>query len=214
MMFWMNSKTFQDDFLSNERDKDILNAQYVLVSTRIRKGDGKYKNIIAASTTLYPNNSALMKLTEDDIRTEYFDQLDENRGLLATLILGSIEKKYNIIFLCTKNESKLKYLKYLSEYVFMEFDYPIYDYKKYSYNKIGIIEIDKDEIIQKCKKILKQIKKERNEELESTKMGRMKLANEFKSLSKKEMKKELMKRDLYIDNMSKKEMVEMFELFI
>ena len=213
-MFWMNSKTFQDDFLSNERDKDILNAQYVLVSTRIRKGDGKYKNIIAASTTLYPNNSALMKLTEDDIRTEYFDQLDENRGLLATLILGSIEKKYNIIFLCTKNESKLKYLKYLSEYVFMEFDYPIYDYKKYSYNKIGIIEIDKDEIIQKCKKILKQIKKERNEELESTKMGRMKLANEFKSLSKKEMKKELMKRDLYIDNMSKKEMVEMFELFI
>jgi hypothetical protein len=214
MMFWMNSKTFQDDFLSNERDKDILNAQYVLVSTRIRKGDGKYKNIIAASTTLYPNNSALMKLTEDDIRTEYFEQLDENRGLLATLILGSIEKKYNIIFLCTKNESKLKYLKYLSEYVFMEFDYPIYDYKKYSYNKIGIIEIDKAEIIQKCKKILKQIKKERNEELESTKMGRMKLANEFKSLSKKEMKKELMKRDLYIDNMSKKEMVEMFELFI
>ena len=78
----------------------------------------------------------------------------------------------------------------------------------------NIIEIDKDEIIQKCKKILKQIKKERNEELESTKMGRMKLANEFKSLSKKEMKKELMKRDLYIDNMSKKEMVEMFELFI
>lgn len=214
MMFWMNTKTFQDDFLSNERDKDILNAQYVLVSTRIRKGDGKYKNIIAASTTLYPNNSALMKLTEDDIRTEYFEQLDENRGLLATLILGSIEKKYNIIFLCTKNESKLKYLKYLSEYVFMEFDYPIYDYKKYSYNKIGIIEIDKNKIIQKCNKILKQLKKERSKELESTKSGRMKLAQEFKSLSKKEMKKELMKRDLYIDDMSKKEMVEMFELFI
>ncbi len=214
MMFWMNSKTFQDDFLSNERDKDILNAQYVLVSTRIRKGDGKYKNIIAASTTLYPNNSALMKLTEDDIRSEYFEQLDENRGLLATLILGSIEKKYNIIFLCTKNESKLKYLKYLSEYVFMEFDYPIYDYKKYSYNKIGIIEIDKNKIIQKCNKILKQLKKERSKELESTKSGRMKLAQEFKSLSKKEMKKELMKRDLYIDDMSKKEMVEMFELFI
>ena len=214
MMFWMNSKTFQDDFLSNERDKDILNAQYVLVSTRIRKGDGKYKNIIAASTTLYPNNSALMKLTEADIRSEYFEQLDENRGLLATLILGSIEKKYNIIFLCTKNESKLKYLKYLSEYVFMEFDYPIYDYKKYSYNKIGIIEIDKNKIIQKCNKILKQLKKERSKELESTKSGRMKLAQEFKSLSKKEMKKELMKRDLYIDDMSKKEMVEMFELFI
>ena len=214
MMFWMNSKTFQDDFLSNERDKDILNAQYVLVSTRIRKGDGKYKNIIAASTTLYPNNSALMKLTEDDIRSEYFEQLDENRGLLATLILGSIEKKYNIIFLCTKNESKLKYLKYLSEYVFMEFDYLIYDYKKYSYNKIGIIEIDKNKIIQKCNKILKQLKKERSKELESTKSGRMKLAQEFKSLSKKEMKKELMKRDLYIDDMSKKEMVEMFELFI
>ena len=214
MMFWMNSKTFQDDFLSNERDKDILNAQYVLVSTRIRKGDGKYKNIIAASTTLYPNNSALMKLTEDDIRSEYFEQLDENRGLLATLILGSIEKKYNIIFLCTKNESKLKYLKYLSEYVFMEFDYPIYDYKKYSYNKIGIIEIDKNKIIQKCNKILKQLKKERSKELESTKSGRMKLAQEFKSLSKKEMKKELMKRDLYIDDMSKKEIVEMFELFI
>lgn len=214
MMFWMNSKTFQDDFLSNERDKDILNAQYVLVSTRIRKGDGKYKNIVAASTTLYPNNSALMKLTEDDIRSEYFEQLDENRGLLATLILGSIEKKYNIIFLCTKNESKLKYLKYLSEYVFMEFDYPIYDYKKYSYNKIGIIEIDKNKIIQKCNKILKQLKKERSKELESTKSGRMKLAQEFKSLSKKEMKKELMKRDLYIDDMSKKEMVEMFELFI
>ena len=114
MMVWLTSKVFQNVFLKEEKDSDILKAQYVIVSTRIRKRE-EQDNIISAQSILYPNASVCSALTDDDLRERYLNQLMGCKPFLATLIKGSIEEKYNIVFICTHKERKLKYLQYLSE---------------------------------------------------------------------------------------------------
>ena len=111
MMFYMNSKTFQNYFLTNETDKNILKAQYVLVSTRIRKRNS-LDNIVNAYV-LFPDARVCSAVSNEELRERYFKQLDDNETLLASLVLGSIEEKYNIIFMCTKLEDKINFLKYL-----------------------------------------------------------------------------------------------------
>ena len=86
----MDSKTFQNEFLVNETDKDILNAQYILVSTNIRKRT-QAKNIITGYRYFYPNNAVFMCTNEDQMKDEYFNQLDASLPFIATLILGAIE---------------------------------------------------------------------------------------------------------------------------
>ena len=132
MMFYMTSKVFRDEFLVNERDNDILDAQYVIASTRIRRRDKSIKNIIIANAILYPDPDVCSSYSTEEFKEKYFDQLDKSKYFLATLIKGSIEEGYNIIFICSKNEGKMKFLKYLSQFIYCEFDYPVYDYSTYA----------------------------------------------------------------------------------
>lgn len=214
MMFIMNSKVFQNDFLENEPDDAILDAQYVVISTRIRKSSNRFDNIVLAHNDLFPNSSSMLKLDEESKREAYFEQLDEKRALLAILVMGCIEKDYNIIFICAKNEDKLHYLQYLSEYIYLTFGYPVYEYRKYSKGKIGLLKYKKKEVLKECKKYCKEASLKSRREKMKTERGRQELKKEFKSFSKKKMKKELEKQDLYIDGMSRKEMVEVYELFV
>ena len=52
MMFYTDSKTFQNEFLTSESDNDILKTQYVIISQRIRKHDGSFKNIAIMNAML------------------------------------------------------------------------------------------------------------------------------------------------------------------
>ena len=213
MMFYMNSKVFQDVFLNSERDKDILHAQYVLVSTRIRKRESK-ENIIIAKV-LYPDSVVCCASTDEDFAERYYNQLEENKTLIATLILGSINENYNIIFLCAKCEDKnMKFLKLLSNYVYYEFGYPIYDYKLYQCGASELIKYNKDKIVKKCNKLLQVAKDNQYEKDLKTQQGRKRIIKELKKKSKKELKKDLKKRNLYIDGMSKKDMIDTIEDFL
>ena len=70
MIFWMNSKVFQNDFLTNEEDDDILKAQYVIASARIRiNRDEKVENIISAKAMLFPDAYVCSGVTDDDFRS-------------------------------------------------------------------------------------------------------------------------------------------------
>lgn len=213
MMFWMTSKVFQDTFLENESDKDILKASYVIVSTRIRKKH-EHDNVVSAQNVLFPDARVCSAMTDDDLRERYFDQLMANKPFLATLIKGSIEEKYNIIFLCTKKENKLKFLRYLSEFVYLEFDYPIYEYKNYANGALKLVKYNKKKVIKKCDKILKKAKQDYYKREIKTKDGRKRVVQDFKKMDKSELKKILKKRNLYSKGMSKGEMVEMMELFM
>lgn len=213
MMFHMNSKVFQDNFLTNEKDQDILNAQYVLVSNRIRKRK-EHDNIISAYSILFPNASTCSAITDDEFEERYYEQLNNSLAFISTLIKGSIEEKYNIIFLCTKKESKLKYLDLFSDFVYLEFGYPVYEYKKYASGASPLRKYDKDKVIKKCNKILNEVKKNSYNNDVKTEKGRERIMKNYKSMKKKDLMKELKKRDLYIEDMSKSEMLDMLEVFL
>ena len=111
MVYYMTSKSL-NTFLNKERDSDILKAQYVTVSTRIRvKNVKKYDNILQARNILFPDANVCNRVDEDDFKEAYYRQLDKCRPTLAAILKGSIEEGYNIIFLCTKNEGKIGKIK-------------------------------------------------------------------------------------------------------
>lgn len=213
MMFWMDSKVFQNVFLVNEKDQDILDAQYVLVSTRIRRREHS-DNIIIGNAMVFPDAQVCSALTDDDFRDRYMNQCNRCKPFLATLIKGSIEEGYNIVFLCTKKENKMKYLRYLSEFVFLEFGYPIYEYKLYASGAIELIPYKKDKILKKCNKILKEAKDINYEKEIQTKDGRKRIIKDFKNMKKSDLRKNLEKRNLYQEGMSKKDMIDMIETFM
>ena len=213
MLVWMTSKDFQNIFLKNEKDKDILNAQYVISSLRIRKRK-EHDNIISAQSILFPGANVCSALTDEDMRERYLNQLVSAKPFLAALIKGSIEEKYNIVFLCTKNEGKMKYLKYLSEFVYLEFGYPIYEYKKFANGSAVILDYNEKKVLKICNTILKKAKDNQFKKDITTKEGRKRIAKDFKKMSKSELKKNLKSRNLYTKGMSKSDMIDTMRVFM
>ena len=210
----MHSETFFEKYLNNESDRDILKAQYVCVSTHIRRRDTDVENVICMNNILYPTSSVLNRGTFEDMRDVYHEQLrDDALPLLAELIRGSIEDNLNIIFICTKKEWKLKYLKWLAEFIILEFDYPIYNYRKYIQG-CPLIEYDKTEVLKNVKSITNKAKKKLFENERKSKAGRKRILHEYKSMSKKELKKLCIEEELYYEGMSKQEMLDILEAFL
>jgi hypothetical protein len=210
----MHSETFFEEFLNNESDRDILKAQYICISTHIRRRDTNVENVICMNNVLYPGSSVLNRGTFEDMRDGYHEQLhDDALSLIAELIRGSIEDNLNIILLCTKKEWKLKYLKWLAEFIIMEFDYPVYNYRKYI-NGCPLLNYDKDKVLKKVKTITDEAKKKLFNEQRKSKQGRRRILHEYKDMSKKELKKICIDEELYYEGMSKQEMLDMLEAFL
>lgn len=216
MMFYMTSKTLQNTFLQNEDDKDILKAKYVLATTRIRKRNmKKWTNIISAKNVIFPDSEVCMALTDEDLRYRYFKQLERNEAFLATLIKGSIKDGYNIIFICTPNEAKsLKFLRYLSEYVYMEFGYPVYEYKDYASGAIALIKYNKEKVLKKCEALLDDAKRRDYLFKVNSPQGREMIIKDYKKMKKKELKKILKSKNLYQPGMDKEDMIDTLEAFL
>lgn len=213
MIFWMTSKTFRDDFLVNEKDQDILDVQYILVSTRIGTSSLE-ENIISVKNILFPD-ARVCSATDDDIFKErYYEQIEKNETFIATLIKGSIEEGYNIVFLCSKAEKKMKYLEILSDFIFIKFGYPCYEYKKYSEGISPILKYNKDKVLSKCDKLIDRAKEEKLKNNLKSKKGIKKILKSYKKLSKNELKKILKDNSIYIKGMNKKEMIDNIKVFI
>lgn len=217
MIFWMDSKVFQNYFLTNERDDDILNAQYVVVSTRIvtRRKKG-LENIVNAKAMLYPDARVCSATNSEDMMERYFKQCDGNKAFLSVVIKGVIEKGYNVIFLCTKNEAKLKYLDYLASYIYLTFGYPVYEYKLFCTGASEIMDFNPEKVIKKCDKFMKNAKKEQHRTLMrsgSDKASKI-IMGDYKKKKKKELIKILKKKNLYTEGMDKEDMLEAIELFL
>lgn len=205
----MNSKDM-DTFLNNETDDSILEAQYVIVSNRIKRLGSTHDNIIQANV-LFPSPMVASQLCEDDdydFRENYFKQLDENKTLIAILIESVIVKGYNIIFLCTKNEEKLgDYLHELAEYIFNEFDFPVYRYIDYVKGKIDYIDYDESKVYKKCHKIVTDAK-------EKEVINRVNNDKKLTDSNKKRLKNLLKENGLYQKGMSLQEMINIVDVFL
>lgn len=207
MLYYTNSKVYQNIFLRHESYQDILKSQYVLVSTRI-SSTGEHENIVQARNMLYPNPEVCSTMDSNSLKNSYFNQLENNKAFFSTLIKGSIEEKYNIIFMNTyKEEKNMKFLEYLSEFIFIHFGYPCYNYKYYSLGMISLIKYNKKDVLKICNEYLKEAKDNYNND----KNNKLK---EFKKMSKKKLRKILQKEGLYMDGMDKEEMLESIKLFL
>lgn len=210
MIWFMNSKDMET-FLNNETDDSILEAQYVIVSNRIRRVGTTHDNIVQANV-LFPNPDVMGKILDDsdlgEFEEAYFRQLDDNKTLLAILIESVIVKGYNIILLCTKKEEKLgDYLDKIAKYIFNEFDFPVYNYIDFVKGKIDVMDYDESKVYKKCHKIVTNAKQ---------KDVLIKVNND-KKLSdgnKKRLKSLLKEHGLYQKGMTLQEMINIADVFL
>lgn len=212
MILYMKSSTFIDDFIENEDDVDILTATYVCVSTNIRRREESADlDIIIATRTdlLYPSNQVYISDTLESTKDAYFEQLRTNcLPCLAAMIKKSIKKGKNIILICSDSEWKIPYLKWVSEFVYDYFDYPIYSYKDFvSIEKLK--EVDEKKVLKKVITILDLAKKHNLSKLNDKQKERV-----CKNMKKHELKELLKDKGLYRKNMSRSEMIDMLEAFL
>ncbi|MBR6908113.1 hypothetical protein IKN40_06650 [bacterium] len=196
-----------DLFLNNETDNSILEAQYVIVSNRIRREDVTYENIISANV-LFPDPSTMCALNEDDFRHNYCDQLSDHLTLLAVIISDAILHNHNIIFICTHKESKLsKFIYILAEFIYGEFGYPVYDYKKLAKGKIDFVDYNESKVYKKCKSIIDDAKY-------TEMITNIKSDKKLKNKEKKHLKSLLKREGLYKKGMSTYEMRNLVDVVI
>ena len=205
----MNSKDFVEHFLPFERDKDILDSWYILVSARIMKRSGETSDNALSAKMLFPDARVCSATNDSEFYKRYIKQLKDNKPFLATMVKDSVINKTNIIFLCTKNEDKLSYLPILSEFIYKTFKYPMYKYIEFSAG-CDLLDVDESYALNKCDKILSKasFKSIKNDSHPGSKRKLL------KDRSKEEMKKLLKKNNLYSKGMDKEEMMEMIELYL
>lgn len=197
MLFVMHSEMFFDYFLNNEDYDIIKDAQFIVVSNSIRKRRSNEDNIICLNHIIYPNSDVLSMGTFKDMQEAYEEQLKtEALPFLSTVIKGVIKKNYNVFFLCSKKEWKLKYLKWLEEFIDEFFGFPVVNYLDYicdNYYK-SYFKYDKKIVLTRCNQIIDyQNERDFNEALE-TSIGKNHLLKKYKNMSKKELRKECTRR--------------------
>ena len=215
MLYYMSSKIFQDIFLNNEPDDSILNAQYVIVSARIRKRSGTdAKNIIVANQLLYPNAYVYSELSEELARDRYYDQMELALPFFASLTKGALEEDYQIVFLCTKKEYKgMPYLDWMADFIYKKFKFPVYEYLSFVAG-CKLIDYDEKKVLKKCNKILKETSKKQYMKNVQTPQGREIIKKQIMKMSKKELKKKVKKLGMYHETLSKEDMRELLILYM
>lgn len=211
----MDAKEFQNYFLTNESDDDILNAHYAIVSNRIMVRErSEFRNVANLREPLFPSAYVLGQYRKMDIYTAYKEMVDENIVLVANLIKLSIAKGMHIIFLCTPNEMKIGYLEMLEKYINERFHYPCYRYQEYMLDMYEDMEYDEVKVLQKCKKIVKESRQKGLKKLlEYSSAYDDRSEKELKHILKSQYKTEDLKKivkkfGMYTNNMTKRDMID------
>lgn len=214
MIFIMSSSMFQD-YINETDDNEILKATYIIVSSRIRRSSHKYENIYIGSQTLYPWDSVMQMIDVSDMEARYINQLHEKNNyiILMNAVRESILHESTIIFICSDIEYKnLPYMKIIKKVIEEDFEYPVPIYKKWRKKREPVL-FDRRDVLQKVNKALKEFEREKFIEQHTTHKGKARLNKSISEYSKKKLKAELKKRNLYTPDMTKEEMIETLQDF-
>ena len=215
MVYFMDGKTLITKYLVDRTPDEILDTQFVIVSSEIVKGSftrGETEVLgsrVCNGSILMPDIAIILDhkdYEESEYAKAYIEKLDHNKGLIATLIKGYYELDCDIVFVCAHNERKYRYLNLLADYVKSEFlGFTIYDYKKTGPLKRKSEELSDREldILVMCDDIINDIKHDTFKKMMATRAGRRRWVQD---LSKKRVKKELKNRDEYESGMSEADM--------
>lgn len=150
-----------------------------------------------------------------DMEARYTDQLMErdNYDILLNAVRESILHETTIIFICTDTEYKhLPYMRTLKKFIENEFKYPVLIYRKWKKGK-ETYTFDRKTVLQKVNNALKESERKKFIEQHTTRKGRASLNASIENYSKKKLKSELKKLDLYTPDMTKAEMIETLQDF-
>lgn len=215
MICYMDGKTFLKKFIKETSPDAILDTQFVVVSSKIRKTQ-KWRSVISA-TALFPSIQLLVDFEDCASKgyiEAYMNQLEENKEFLSVIIKYAIEEDENVVFLCGESEMKYRAFEMIQEYVETTFDYHICDYKKLRKGNDREILYDRDSILRTCADICDSAKHRDIDKCLTSEAGIQNLKEGMgKKPLKKFLRKELKKYGLYIEGMSLSEMIETYNIF-
>lgn len=190
MIYHMSTKTFMKDFITNVDMDDVLDYQYVIISSGI-KADRSKENV-TKMTDLFPSNRIasdyLNSGNDEELFMAYYEQLDDIncRVYCAFMIKESIENG-DVIILYGPNENKrVPYMKAFEDFMLNEFEYPVYNFKDFLKGECEEIDVDEKMCLKKANRIIEKSKSRALDPHVSTTQQRRKYISE---LSKKELKK-------------------------
>ena len=199
----MDTKTLVEDYTNDHTREEILNTEFVIVSTRIQAG--KEENVFKSG--LYSERVIFALDGEYDRDFEIvYDKImksTEMLGFIIKLMTFVLVEKRTVVLLCSPCEMKTKYIELVSNVIETLFKYPVIDYKKDKYKTFHY-----DPVV-----VAKRIKKMSNYLADILLEDEDNRKKAVKMMSKKEMKKELKKLDMYHKDMSKSEMKDMLQTF-
>lgn len=204
MIYFLDTKTLVETFTKEHTRKEILDTEFVIVSTRIHSK--VEKNIF--NSELY-QEKLIFSLDGDDSNRDYEivkrGLMDNERVVkfLIKLMTFVLVEKRTVVLLCSPNEMKTGYLRLVSKVIENTFSYPVIDYKK---EREKTFYYDPVVVAKKIKATEKYLLAHLLED-ESNRKEAVKL------MTKKEMKKELKKLDLYHKDMTKSDMKDMLQTF-
>ena len=204
MIYFLDTKTLVETFTKEHTRKEILDTEFVVVSTRIQSK--KEKNVF--NSELY-QEKLIFSLDGDDSNRDYEivkrGLMDNERVVkfLIKLMTFVLVEKRTVVLLCSPNEMKTGYLRLVAKVIENTFSYPVIDYKK---EREKTFYYDPVVVAKKIKAIEKYLLAHLLED-ESNRKEAVKL------MTKKEMKKELKKLDLYHKDMTKSDMKDMLQTF-
>lgn len=215
MICYMDGKTFLKDFIKRNDPKIILETQYVIVSSGIRRMQ-KWRNVLSGSV-LFPSTNLIVDFDDYNSKAyteSYIDQLDDNKEFLAIIVKYAIEEDMNIVFLRSENENRYRYFEILQDYVDDVFEFHICDYRGLQKGDDAEHIYDHNSVMEVCESVLNNASHENISKSLSSEASVQKLIETIgKKEVKKFLKKELKKRNLYLEDMSMSEMIETYNVF-
>ena len=205
MIYYLDTKTLMEEFTDEHSPSEILDCEFVIVSTRINARD-KEENVIKSK--LY-SEKLIFALDSDDHYENFHMVKDEilkspsKIYLIIKMVTYALINKKTIVLLCSKNEMKTGYLRLVAEVTEKLFEYPVIDYKK---DREKTFYYDPVVVAKKIKKIENEVTKRLLKDQDNRERA-------LKLMSKKDMKKELKKIGLYSKDMDKSDMKDMLKTF-
>lgn len=204
MIYYLDTKTLVEDFTNDHKEREILDCKFVTVSSRIVTK----KNPKIITTEFYSERILFAMEPEDEelnmnLMRDNLLKNSRNASLLIDMMTHSAIGKETYLLLCSPNEIRTGYIKYLSKAISELFEYPVINYKK---DKNKVFYYDPVVVAKNISRIEKKVTKD----LLKNKYNRQKLVS---IMTKKEMIKKLKKMELYKKGMSKSEMIDMLNTF-
>lgn len=205
MICYLDTKTLVNEFTDELSPGEILDCEFVIVSTRINASKTD-KNV--TMSPLY-SEKLIFALDSDDYK-ENFDLIKSEllksaskMSLIINMVTKSLIEKKTIVMVCSKCEMKTGYLKLIADVIQDLFKYPVIDYKKDKEKEFVYTPTTVANRIKKVEKIV-------TDNLLNDADNREKA---IKLMNKKEMKKKLKKMGLYSKSMDKYDMKDMLKTF-